>query len=467
MMVIFLRNIVFTLLLMGMISGCGDSEVGPNDKTNGLNLINYENPKVGQKSVYVKFMGFRVMEKDKKPIHYGGDTITLEIVEKLDDNSFIVSETTKSVGIKPADLSFILTVKGDTITFGKNGGIGSQLFNLEYTELVINQPQELNSDGWIIGSFDNTNIENGYLSNYSVGDSTFNRLSASTNYGPMSRDDLGTSAAYDSELGIIRAYSVNPWLSSVTGYDLLELKDTENQRTDFVDTKWELVSATRRDGEINYYEEKYASFYNIYFLNDKWFFLNYGNESGGSYSIDGDKIEIEMGSSTAAGGGFQGLYDILDDAYSYRATTRTLTIYSEHPEYSSVEFKRVPPNSPRLAITNHKWKLDKLELSDKSIVSVEDYIGDKDTDLEYIVNFSPQQTITGYSGCNEIIGYYWYYENKSFRVLCDNMTDNDCPFSYKFQEVMDATKSFDYSEGSLNIKTDHDEVKSLNFVPTR
>lgn len=227
----YMKNIIFTLLLIGMLSGCGDSEVGPDDESNGLNLIDYNNPKVGQKSVYVKFMGFRAMDENRKPIHYGSDTITLEIVEKIDDNSFLVSETTKSVGVKPADLSFILTIKGDTITFGGDGGIGSKLFDLKNTEIVINQPQELTSDDWIIGSFDNTNIENGYLSNYTVGDSTFNRLSASTNYGPMSRDGLGTSAAYDSELGIVRAYSVNPWLSSVTGYDLITLKDEKAKLT--------------------------------------------------------------------------------------------------------------------------------------------------------------------------------------------------------------------------------------------
>ncbi len=173
-----------------------------------------------------------------------------------------------------------------------------------------------------------------------------------------------------------------------------------------------------------------------------------------------------MGSTTLAGGGFVHLYDILGKAKTYNVTTNKLIINSEHLDYSSVEFIRVPPNSPRLAITNHEWKLDELELPDDSIVSVEDYIGQKDTGLEYLVNFTPQQTITGYSGCNEIIGHYWIYEDNGFRYTGGNLP-NDCPFSYKFQEVMDESKSFDYSGDRLHIQTDHDEVKSLIFVPTR
>jgi heat shock protein HslJ len=394
----------------------------------------------------------------------------LEITNQVDDNTFIVTETLTGSYFDRYDVkqkTFTMDVYSDSVIFEGENYSGLKLFGHQTVSLKPNSRMEFSNNGWLISP--NTTHKNldGYLFDYKVGDTTFSGINAFVNYEPMTYDGGGLAFAYNYQLGIVRSYVINPWTAKADGFDLVNLMNEETQRNDFVDTKWELVSATTVDGKVKTAKELEADGYYILFTSEQEFFLYYGNESGGSYKLDGRKIDIEMGATTKILSPFIELYDILNQAQTYRATTNKLIIYSSHSEYSAVEFKLKSPDSDILGLTKNKWKLSQLVLSDRNIVFLEDYDGGVPLASNYILQFNRNGKYDGMSGCNTYTGNYKLVKNNVLTMNGWNLTEAACKFSYEYHEILNTAKTYDLFDGTLNIHTNHDEVKSLIFIPTR
>ena len=461
-------------MTIGLIVGCKDPKLGPDDgkKPNEqLNQISFDNPAVGQKSVYVHFVAFELWQRDSKEINYTNDTLTLEITNQIDDNTFIITETMSGSYFERYDVmqnEFTMKVYADSISFEGKDYSGLALFGQQNLSLVPTSKNEFETKDWVIAP--NTSDKNldGYIFDYSVGDTSFAGINAFVNYEPMTYDGPGTAIAYNRELGVVRSYTINPWTAQADGFDLVNLMEEETQRTDFVDTKWELVSATTVDGKVKTAKELEAERYSLYFINETDISLDIVNKAKGIYKIEDNKIKIDfVGSITEIGAPFQELLFILLEAKTFSATTNKLIIYSDNNEYSSVEFKLVRPDNSILALTKNKWKLSQLVLSDRSRVSLEDYLGDNNFATNFSLNFLNNNYYEGVAGCNRYEGKYYQSGTNILQMNGENITKVYCAFSDEYFRILNSAISYDFLEGSLNINTDHDEVKSLIFVPTR
>jgi heat shock protein HslJ len=282
----------------------------------------------------------------------------------------------------------------------------------------------------------------------------------------MTYDGGGLAVAYNYQLGVVRSYVINPWTAQADGFDLVNTINNEKPRTDFVDTKWELVSATTVDGKVKTAKELDAVGYYIYFNNESEFFLFYGNESGGEYNIIGNQINIEMGATTKMLSPFMELYDILNESTTFSANTNKLIIYSDNNEYSSVEFKLVSPNTDVLALSKNNWKLTNLVLADRSVVKLDDYIDRNSSMNNFTLKFLRNSYYEGFSGCNTYGGKY-EVSNTKLEMFGGNMTEAACPFSQEYNDILNESHSYNLIDGTLNIYTNHSNVKALIFVPIR
>ncbi|MFN3196443.1 MAG: META domain-containing protein [Chlorobiota bacterium] len=467
-----MRKLALILALLIVAIGCKDPRLGPDDDkkpTTELNQISFESPSVGQKSVYVHFVGFNVWSNTQKDLEYTNDTLTLEITNQIDDNTFIITETVKGSYFDRYDKkqnSFTLKVHQDSVSFIGEDYYGSILFSLQEPTLRPNSRMELSHNGWLISP--NTTYKNldGYLFDYKVGDTTFAGINTHVNYEPMTYDGGGLAVAYNYQLGVVRSYVINPWTAQADGFDLVNTINNEKPRTDFVDTKWELVSATTVDGNVKTAKELEAIGYYIYFTNESEFYLFYGNDSGGEYSIDGNQIKIEMGATTKKLSPFMELYDILNESIKFSANTNKLIIYSDNNEYSSVEFKLVSPNTDVLALSKNNWKLTNLVLADRSVVKLDDYIDRNSTMNNFTLKFLRNSYYEGFSGCNTYGGKY-EVSNTKLEMFGGNITEAACPFSQEYNDILNKSHSYNLIDGTLNIYSNHINVKALIFVPTR
>lgn len=460
-------------MTIGLIVGCKDPKLGPDDgkKPNEqLNQISFDSPAVGQKSVYVHFVAFEFWNRDSKGINYTNDTLTLEITNQIDENTFIFTETLKGSYFESYDVlqnEFTMKIYVDSISFEGENRAAPVLFSHDDITLRPTSRNEFEANDWIIAPGTSLKNSDGYLFDYTVGDTTFSGINAFVNYEPMTYDGRGTALTYNGELGVVRAYGINPWTAQADGFDLVNLMEKETQRNDFVDTKWELVSATTIDGKVKTAKELEAIGYSLSFINETETHLDIVNHSDGKYEIENNKIKLSFSYMTFIGAPFQELLNILAESKSYSATTNKLIIYSDNNEYSSVEFKLVRPNNSVLALTKNKWKLSHLVLNDRSRVSLEKYLGDNNFATDFTLNFLNNNYYEGVAGCNRYEGKYYQSGINKLQMNGESITEMYCKFSDEYFRILNSAISYDLFEGSLNIQTDHDEIKSLIFVPTR
>lgn len=468
-----MKKIALILALLIVAIGCKDPKLGPDDDKNPtteLNQISFDSPSVGQKSVYVHFVGFNVWSNTQKDLEYTNDTLTLEITNQIDENTFEITETVKGSYFDRYDKkqnSFTMKVQQDSVSFIGEDYYGSILFSLQEPTLKPNSRMELSHNGWLISP--NTTYKNldGYLFDYKVGDTTFSGINAHVNYEPMTYDGGGLAVAYNYQLGVVRSYVINPWTAQADGFDLVKTINNEKTRTDFVDTKWELVSATTVDGKVKTAKELEAIEYSLYFINETDISLDIVNKAKGVYKIEDNKIKIDfVGSITEIGAPFQELLNILAETKSYSATTNKLIIYSDNNEYSSVEFRLVSPNSDVLALSKNNWKLTNLVLSDRSVVKLDDYIDRNSSMNNFTLKFLRNIYYEGFSGCNTYGGKY-EVSNTKLEMFGGNMTEVACQFSQEYNDILNKSHSYNLIDGTLNIYTNHPNVKALIFVPIR
>lgn len=208
-----------------------------NEPTTTLpgNLIQFDDMALGQKSYYVRLNGEGFRDQAPFDFTYVADTLLVEVVAQSGDE-FTLKEslTNGSVSI----------VSPDKVT-PPFGGTNPHVYrvkkengNLRYLDMVSGEWQprlfpkpdwalpldkqadlEVAFQGWMPGA--DTNINEGMVRDFKVGDKSFDRLNFFRNYDDMAFDGNGFFSVYSAETGIVRAGTVSSWGAPGQAWDLL------------------------------------------------------------------------------------------------------------------------------------------------------------------------------------------------------------------------------------------------------
>ena len=213
---------LFLMLLLFFACAKDEDPVIVVSNPNCTNCINFNNPAVGQQSVYIGFEG-ESYAASNPAMSYTDDTLVASIVEENSDG-FLIEEYKKSDPNNKK--SFYLKVESDSVSIIIVDDFSFLISNHQSLKLVKGESNGAKAEpnGWEIGMECNSITISqcyGFVEDFEKGNQSIDRLNVYKNYSPMVRDGNGYFVIYNDSLGIVRAVDVSAWFATGGGWDLL------------------------------------------------------------------------------------------------------------------------------------------------------------------------------------------------------------------------------------------------------
>lgn len=225
--ILFLSNFLFFIALY--FSGCFSSE---NPYYPSYQKIDFNNPKIGQKCYYQYFIGENYSNPDSVDFNYYRDTLIVEITAK-EGSYYIVKESITPkieqdtvkwiIPNRDSIFNYKITIIGDTLYFTgiNNDNFSSHLLN-KIKSLYLKQIQDtvFLIKGWKTDPNCTCSLQ-GYTSSAVIYNRPYSLLNVILDNDAMASDGPGYTIIYSGLYGIVRSFTVNPWIDSGAGWDLM------------------------------------------------------------------------------------------------------------------------------------------------------------------------------------------------------------------------------------------------------
>lgn len=476
-----MKKIIYLLIAVLIFTACKDPNTGPGEPQEDAGFIQFESPAVGQKSSFVHFYAKGYWEETPSTLTYTRDTIHWEITKQIDRNTYQITE--RLSGELFGDLAtnrelrlLTLTKKDNSILITSGRSLSSPLVGYNNSlVLKLNNDIQYPFTDWRIGEITSTAAYDGYVIDYKIKDKQYNKLDVYSDFTPTHRDGMGLLFAYNGKYGLVRYYGMNPWLGDVSGFDLIrDLRKPTEELKDFVGTKWQLKYVYYKDGSVKSINDiigagnspRSNNFVLDFISNDEIHGISGCNGIKYKYKLDQNKIEMNFfGGMTYVYCPFTGEFPaILDKSTIYNAKEGTLTIYSDHDEYSGLEFERVYDRE-EYPLEKTEWTLVNVHYTNGDIIPISRIIGGDGTDHAYSqfeLKFMENNLLGGFSGCNTFGGEYIIDKNK-IKIEAGSITKVGCKFSDEYGKILSASTTYSADRNRLIIYSTYEGYKALEF----
>ncbi len=235
-----LRNwFVFLYFPILLTASCGESEepdlstpetswVDPLEGLSKRGRINFEQPQVGQRSIYLEFEENYDHSAGSATTTYTGDTLIVGVTRVNDDTIDLIEYYSRYSTVREidADHSHLListqVVFNDSLFIMPSGAFSYLFTGYQFLPLT-SDPDTLEEHTTTIPIYDLfSNVWMARIENYQVGEKRIDGLTGYFDYTATVTDGLGLSIVYSIDWGVVRSAYINPWEASKSeGWDLL------------------------------------------------------------------------------------------------------------------------------------------------------------------------------------------------------------------------------------------------------
>lgn len=216
-----------------LFSSC-KKEAVPYNNINNPDKISFDNLAIGQKSTYLELIGEDYYNHSTENFVYTDDTLSLEIINQ-DANGFLVEERAHYTGTvsnwleheKDSVYHYYFKVENDTLKIKpkNNPYLQSRIFGYHVGQTGLPLAEYTNNtiaiQGWLTSVPYCECYHDGYTTNYTLFDETYDRLNVIVQDSPMALDGNGETYLWSKEHGLVRFVTYSWWTSTGHGWNLL------------------------------------------------------------------------------------------------------------------------------------------------------------------------------------------------------------------------------------------------------
>lgn len=229
-----MRKIIFWAAISCLLFLVGCRKDG--DETIVAGKISFQDPQVGQRSMYVSLVGDDYKQLNNHHFEYLADTLIAEIMEK-DTAGYLVREYLTSgsaslngasyVAFADSTIYYYLRFEQDEIhiknlhprltsrLFFFNTSVDESLPMQDFTDLQVE------FKGWKTNIPYSTNLYKAFVVDYRQFDAVYDRLNVMIDNRPMKNRGAGHTHVYSAKHGLIRSCQYSWYTSKGFGWDLL------------------------------------------------------------------------------------------------------------------------------------------------------------------------------------------------------------------------------------------------------
>lgn len=214
-------NKIYLLILIFLIS-CDDNS---NEISNSSNHVSFENPEVGQKSIYIGFTGTDYFTENTS-WEYTQDSVIIEITE-IESGVLTIKEQQifSSSESNIIEYYYQIEVVNNKLFFdlnGQNSSIFYSYSNDSNYQIDFNLPEkQASTDGWKIESDSTSQMNDKFdIGFFETSNGKFLNVKSDRYFEPMAVDGPGSIRFYNKTDGILKLYSINPWFAQASGFEL-------------------------------------------------------------------------------------------------------------------------------------------------------------------------------------------------------------------------------------------------------
>lgn len=220
-------------IMLLLASGCKKESCAPGPPLN-TNPVKFDQLAVGQVSHYIGLLGENYFENGAGTFTYTDDTLVIEVVSR-DAHGYKIAESLRYVGdIDPwmgferdSVYTYYLNVRNDSLIVSPIGTdyLKSRIMGYPFQSaglslLPVSGPK-VNLTGWKTDLSYCECFREGYVENYTLFGTTYDRLNVVIDNSPMALDGNGATYVYAPDHGIVRFSTYGWWTQSGYGWDLL------------------------------------------------------------------------------------------------------------------------------------------------------------------------------------------------------------------------------------------------------
>lgn len=228
-----LLDCFFIGFLAVLCLACDEEGLSPQQE---IARISWELPTVGTQNRYIHLQGNNYFDSEVRDFNYTADTLVLEVIQTDEKGITLAEYLSAGSASRRAPLNssldpesryvYRLRLMGDSIFVTPVNGdyLASRLFLLYRLHgLPLNVPEKplVSMRGWKTSLSPCACTATGQIPTWTLFGKTYTNLNVVQNDTWMAVDGPGSTMIYNAQKGMVRAYSVNPWVNKGDGWDLL------------------------------------------------------------------------------------------------------------------------------------------------------------------------------------------------------------------------------------------------------